>query len=116
MTSQEAVHLLNEIVAFAQEIICRPLGNLMERCACCEELEAKLEGMIAVSAGASRFLDNGAPSLLFAIDRTLYHRHLCNEEMAAKWDAVIGHLMPMVRSDAAAVLASMHEAQERPQR
>ena len=115
MTPYEASGLLLEIVGFAQEILCRPLGDQPRRLRC-EALEGALETAIAASGTGARFLDNAAPVLLHAIDRSLYCRHLFNEAGAKDWDGVIGHLMPIARADAGAALASMHDAPERPTR
>ena len=116
MTPFETAGLLGDIVAFAQDVICRPQFDLQARRELCEALEARLESEIAASTGGSRFLDNGAPLLLTAIDRALYRRHLCDEDMAEKWDSIIGNLMPLTRADARAALESMSDVQERPTR
>jgi hypothetical protein len=117
MTPYEASGLLIEIVGFAQEILCRPpTGDLDPRRLRCEALEGTLEAAIAASGTGARFLDNAAPALLHAVDRSLYCRHLFNEIGAKDWDGVIGHLMPIARADAGAALASMHDTPERPTR
>jgi len=105
MTPFEASGLLQEIVTFAQEILCRPLGDLTTRRQRCEALQGRLEAAIIDSAGISHLLDNGAPALLHAIDRVLYRRHCYDEVGAAVWEGVIGHLMPIARTDSGAILA-----------
>lgn len=110
MTRFEAAGLLNEIVAFAQEIICRPLGDLTARREHCEALQARLEAAIAVRTSDGHILDNGAPALLDAIGRQILRRSFYDEAGAAIWEGVIGHLVPIARSDAGAILARMHDS------
>jgi hypothetical protein len=109
MTALEAVDLLTRICGFAQELLCRPLADPGARRERCEALETELEIAIAGSAQLGRFLDNGAPLLLTAIDRSLYRRHLLDEDGAADWDCLIGHLMPLVRRDAGRALTWLKE-------
>jgi hypothetical protein len=109
MTPFEASGLLQEIVTFAQEILCRPLGDLTVRRQRCEALQGRLEAAIAESRGEGHLLDNGAPALLHAIDRVLYRRHCYDEAGAAVWEGVIGHLMPIARTDSGAILARAHD-------
>jgi hypothetical protein len=113
MTPYEASGLLLEIVGFAQEVLCRPIADLTTRRQRCEALDGTLETAIAASGSGSRFLDNAAPMLLHAVDRSLYRRSLYDEAGAKDWDGVIGHLMPIARADAGAALASMHDTPER---
>lgn len=109
MTPFEAAGLLNEIVTFAQEIICRPLGDLTARQQRCEALQGRLEAAIAGRMSDGHILDNGAPALLDAIDRQILRRSYYDEAGAAIWEGVIGHLVPIARSDAGAILARMHD-------
>lgn len=117
MMAYEASGLLLEIVGFAQEILCRPLSDLNERRQRCEALQGKLEQAIAIGGSGVRFLDNFAPALIHAIDRSLYCRHLSNEAGGNDWDSAVGFFMPKTRGDASAALAYMHDNEpERPTR
>lgn len=106
---QPAHALLNDIVAFAQDVLCRPTVRQSEHRQQCETFEAQLEAAIAAGTSFNRHLDNGAPLLLTAIDRALFKRHCGDEDGAARWESLIGHLMPMVRADAGAALMASRE-------
>jgi hypothetical protein len=114
----EAVGLLGEIVAFAQEVSCKPvIGEANVRREHCEFLESKLQEAISSNAASRRYLDNFAPLLIKACDRGLVSRHWQNEDAAVKWESLIGHLMPLVRADGAAALSSLRDDQpDRPTR
>jgi hypothetical protein len=99
------VDLLGQIVALAQDVLCRPAGDRADRRARCEELDLKLEAAIASAGGAgARFLDNFAPMLLQAIERALLKRQYGDEQGAAQWESLVGSLMPQVRADSARAL------------
>jgi hypothetical protein len=113
----DEIAIINDVVAFAQQIICRPTIELTQRRERCEELQAKLETAIGAGTSLSRFLDNGAPLLLHAIDRALFARHCLEDDRADRWDSIIGHLMPLTRRDAGDALEMSSEIlRERPTR
>jgi hypothetical protein len=112
----EAATLLSEIVTFAQEVTCKPVGEIAVRREHCVFLESRLQEAIADDAGSKRYLDNFAPLLLKAAARGLDCRQWQNEDAAAKWESLIGHLMPFVRADGAAALSSMQSEPDRPTR
>jgi hypothetical protein len=106
-----AVMLLQDVADLAAQLITKPLIVDVERRRLrCEEVQQRLEAAISAGGAGVRYLDNFAPLLLHALDRALYRRQICDETGAVKWDAVVGHLLPHTRADAAAALASMKEA------
>ncbi len=105
MNAMEAVGLLNDINALAQDALCRPLGEPGERRERCEMLATRLAAAVDARGTGARFLENFAPLMVTAIDRALEHRKLRDDAGAEKWDSLIGFLIPAVRGDGCAALA-----------
>ncbi len=108
-----AASIILDCTALAEELVARPVGDVTTRRQRCEELTQRLEAEARSTVAGGRYLDNFAPLLLQAIDRALYHRHCANEAQAVKFDAVVGHLLPHARDDAAAAMSSMSERGDR---
>ena len=83
MTRFEAAGLLNEIVAFAQEIICRPLGDLTARREHCEALQA----------GSRRQSPSGRAMAIFSITA----RQRCSMPSVARYFAAAFTTKPAPR-------------------
>lgn len=109
--------LISDVVALAGDVLCRPLANARDTRERCEALRAQVEEAIASSTSFGVHLDNGTPFLLDAIDKVLLKRHAADRHGAAVWEGVVGHLLPIARTDAGLSLEMSRQVlTERPTR
>lgn len=106
--------VLQEIVVMAREMTSRPhIVDTSPRLAAVAVLRDQL-GQAAVNArgtSGSHIVDNFAAMLLAAIAGALRAREFGDHRAVAKWDSVIGHLVPFVSDDASALFDLMHKAE-----
>ncbi|MGA9855079.1 MAG: hypothetical protein WBR29_07380 [Gammaproteobacteria bacterium] len=108
MSFVEDIALLNAITGFAGEIATKPRAIVpAEWWTRCDTLDAQFA---AAHSAYPDLIRNFAPLLLTSIRRALMARfHGEESRVVEKWDCLVGHLMPLVRGDAAAILARAKE-------
>jgi hypothetical protein len=109
--------LISDVVALAGDVLLRPLAGVRETRERADALRDRVEAAIADNTSFGLHLDNATPFLLDAIDKVLLKRQGGDREGAAIWEGVVGHMLPIARQDAGAVLEMSREVlMERPTR
>jgi hypothetical protein len=109
MNAFATTDLLNDIVALGLDTLCRPAADFEGRRERCRSLQARLASEIKTSAGASRFLDNFAPLLLRAIERSMSQWIARDENNGARWDGLVGFLVAQARRDSGDAIAAVSD-------
>lgn len=111
MTAQEAAFLLGEIASAGAELVGKPLDGIIggERREHVDFLDNRLEAAIRESAVHRHVIGNFAPLLVKAMRRTIAARAHADSPDGARWESLVGHLIPNVREDARTLLARARE-------